>query len=327
MNEWNKLTNSEIEALDHNLPVILPIGLIEAHGAHLETGFDAYSAGYFARRVCEATGSILLPAIPYGFADTTWEYPGTVGVKAETLGMVVGDICTLLCHHGFKKVIVLSGHGGNGLGVGLGFQRAWEKCPDLKPAYWTYYGVGGVPMSHADEIETSVALAIGATVHLDRAQDFAMPKVWYEVSSRRAVAPKSGAVNGRPSIATIERGEAAVAQILAALTEKVAAIVAETRPALVSDDPRRELQFTDSPPPYAGHRHYSLAPTLDCKILKATSSSWVDLRKSDHRNKRRVNNVLLRRLGVDGADGSHQFLGTNARSECGDKGLFDAGIR
>jgi len=227
MNEWCKLTNTEIEGLDRRLPVILPIGLIEAHGAHLETGFDAYSAGHFARRVCEETGAILLPTIPYGFADTTWEYPGTVGVKAETLGMMIGDILSLLCHHGFERVIVLSGHGGNGLGVGLGFQRAWEKYPDLKPAYWTYYGVGGVPMSHADETETSIAIAIGATVHLDRAIDFVMPKLWHEVSSRQAIAPQSGAVNGRPTLATREQGEAAAAKIIGVLVEKVAGIIAD----------------------------------------------------------------------------------------------------
>ncbi|MDR3474347.1 MAG: creatininase family protein [Devosia sp.] len=227
MNEWSKLTDPEVEALDRSLPVILPIGLIEAHGPHLESGFDAYSAGYFSRRVCEATGAILLPTIPYGFADTTWEYVSTIGVKAETLGMVIGDICCLLCHHGFKKVIVLSGHGGNGLGVALGFQRAWEKYPDLQPAYWTYYGVGGVPMSHADETETSIAIAIGATVHLERAKDFVMPKLWHEVSSRKALAPTSGAVNGRPTLADRETGVAAVEQIVQVLVDKVRAVIGE----------------------------------------------------------------------------------------------------
>lgn len=226
MLEWRKLTNSEIDALDRRLPVILPIGLVEAHGAHLESGFDVTSAEYFARRVCEASGAILLPAIPYGFADTTWEYPATVGVKAETLAMVIGDILSLLCHHGFRSTIVLSGHGGNGLGVQLGFQHAYERYPDLKAAYWTYYGAGGVSMSHADETETSIGLAIGATVYLDRAQDHVMPKLWHDVPSRRAVAPNSGAVNGRPSLANLPLGEEAVARIVATLVEKVQAIIA-----------------------------------------------------------------------------------------------------
>ena len=229
MIEWSKLTNPEVDALDRRLPVILPIGLIEAHGAHLESGFDAFSANYFARRVCEETGAIFLPPISYGFADTTWEYPSTIGVKADTLGMMIGDILSLLAHHGFKNVIVLSGHGGNGLGVMLGFQRAFANYPDLRAAYWTYYGMGGVPMSHADETETSVGIAIGATVHLERAQDFVMPKTWYEIPSRRAVAPDSSAVNGRPTLSSRERGEEAVTKIVTTLVEKVNAIIAEER--------------------------------------------------------------------------------------------------
>ena len=70
MIEWSKLTDPEIDALDRNLPVILPVGLIEAHGAHLESGFDSYSAEYFSRWLCEETGAILLPPIPYGFLTT-----------------------------------------------------------------------------------------------------------------------------------------------------------------------------------------------------------------------------------------------------------------
>jgi creatinine amidohydrolase len=225
MIEWSKLTDPEVDNLDRNLPVILPIGLIEAHGAHIESGLDALSATYFARRVCELTGAIFLPPISYGFADTTWEYASTVGVKAETLGMVIGDICSLLCHHGFKKVIVLSGHGGNGLGVSLGFNRAWEKYPDLQPVYWTYYGASGVSVSHADETETSIALAIGAIVHMERAKDFVMPKLWHDVSSRRQLAPTSGAVNGRPTLASVESGQEVVEHVVSVLAEKVKAII------------------------------------------------------------------------------------------------------
>ncbi|HEY4200387.1 MAG TPA: creatininase family protein [Devosiaceae bacterium] len=229
MFEWSKLTDPEIDGLNRTLPVILPIGLIEAHGAHIESGLDAATASYFARRVCEQTDAILLPSISYGFADTTWEYAATLGVKAETLGMMIGDICMQLCHHGFNKVIVLSGHGGNGLGVHLGFNRAWAKYPELQPAYWTYYGISGVAMSHADETETSVAMAIGANVYMDRAVDFVMPKLWHEVSSRKVLAPTSGAVNGRPTLASLDKGQEAAEHIVRVLVEKVSGIIAETK--------------------------------------------------------------------------------------------------
>jgi creatinine amidohydrolase len=225
MHEWSKLTDREIDALDRAIPVILPVGLIEAHGPHLESGFDAYSAEYFARRLCEETGAILLPGIPYGFADTNWEYASTLGVKAETLGMVIGDLCMLLCHHGFKKIIVLSGHGGNGVGATLGFQRAFETYPDMQPAHWCYFLAGGVPMSHADEKETALAIAIGGVVHMDRAEDFIFRKPWHEAWSRKALAPHSGGMNGRATLATREMGEEILARIMPVLVEKLKAIM------------------------------------------------------------------------------------------------------
>ncbi len=226
MIEWSKLTDREIDALDRRLPVVLPVGLIEAHGAHLESGFDAYSADWFARRLCAETGAILLPPIPYGFADTNWEYAATLGVKAETLGLVIGDLCKMLCHHGFKRIIVLSGHGGNGLGVSLGFHHAWATYPDMKPLHWTYFLTGGVPMSHADEKETALALAIGGVVHIERAEDFALKKPWHEVHSRKVLAPTSGGVNGKPSQATLAMGEEIRDKLLPVLIDKLKAIVA-----------------------------------------------------------------------------------------------------
>ena len=227
MIEWSKLTDREIDALDRRLPVILPVGLIEAHGPHLESGFDAFSADYFARRLCDETGAILLPLVPYGFADTNWEYTATLGVKAETLGQVIGDLCMLLCHHGFKRIIVISGHGGNGLGVSLGFQHAWEKYPDMRPLHWIYFLTGGVPMSHADEKETALALAIGGVVHMDRAEDFMLKKPWHEVHSRKTLAPRSGGVNGKPTLATEAMGEEILNTILPVLVGKLKAIIAQ----------------------------------------------------------------------------------------------------
>lgn len=224
---WKDLTNSEIADLDRNLPVVIPVGLVESHGAHLEVGFDVHSAEYVSRRLCEATGAILCPALPYGFADTNREYPGTLGVRADTLAAIVADLCEILDLHGFKKVIFLSGHGGNAPAVQIGFQRAWERCPALKPVHWTYFAAAGVTLSHADEGETSLALAMDATVHMDRAHDYTLNKPWYEVRSRAVIAPQSGGVNGRPSAATRTRGEELLGKILPVLIGKVNDAIAD----------------------------------------------------------------------------------------------------
>jgi creatinine amidohydrolase len=73
MIEWIRLTTEEVQTLDRRLPVIIPLGLIEAHGSHLSLGLDNNAADYFSRRVAEAAGAILAPTLYYGFADAMRE--------------------------------------------------------------------------------------------------------------------------------------------------------------------------------------------------------------------------------------------------------------
>jgi creatinine amidohydrolase len=225
---WAELTDSELEEVDRSLPVMVPMGLIEAHGAHISVNFDLQAGEYFARRLCEETGAILCPSIAYGYADTNKDYSGTLGIRAETLAGVVSDLCDTFCQHGFKKIIFLSGHGGNEMPVKLGFQRAWERWPELKPAYWSYFITAGLALHHADEGETSIALAIpGSIVHMDRAHASSVEKPWHEVRSRQAIDPDSGGVNGHPERATAEDGQRMVEQVMAVLGPKVRAAMVD----------------------------------------------------------------------------------------------------
>jgi creatinine amidohydrolase len=226
MIEWQCLTSDEIKALDRSLPVIIPLGLIEAHGAHLPVGMDNQAADYFSRRVAEAAGGILVPPIYYGFADAMREYPGTVGLTVETLSCVIRDIAVMFYRQGFKKQVYLSGHGGNRLGCELGFHKAWEIFPDLQPAYWNYWTEAGInTIHHADKGETEIALAIGSTVHMDRARDYTFEKPWHLIYSRYPYQPESGGVNGFPTTADASEGERMREEIVHTLSEKVKDIV------------------------------------------------------------------------------------------------------
>ncbi|MDR3738567.1 MAG: creatininase family protein [Terracidiphilus sp.] len=225
MIEWSKLTSDEISELDRSLPVILPLGLIEAHGAHLATSVDMETAAYFARRIAENTKAILLPVLSYGFADEMAEYPGTLGVEADTLASVVADLSSHLCSQGFIRQIFLSGHGANRLPVELAFYRVWRKYPELEPVYWNYWTEAGfTKISHADKGETEIALATGITAHMDRVRDFTVNKPWHRIRSRAEICPGSGGVNGKPSQADPKEGERMREEIVRALSEKVRAI-------------------------------------------------------------------------------------------------------
>lgn len=228
MIEWSKLTNEEVDGLDRNLPILIPIGLIEAHGPHLTLGLDVDTADFFSRRVAEETGVILAPPIHYGFADAMKEYPGTIGVSAETLSYVVRDISLLFYANGFKKHIYFSGHGANKLGCELGFYRVWEKCPDFKPAYWNWWTEAGVTgIHHADKGETEAAMAVGSPVYMDRVRDYAFRKPWHLVYSRHAFQPESGGINGVPSAADPREGERIKEQVIRTLADKVRQAVAD----------------------------------------------------------------------------------------------------
>lgn len=218
---WEALTNEELDQVDRALPVIVPIGLVEAHGPALTLGLDVDTAAHFARKICEVTGAILMPTIPYGFADQNREYPGTVGLRIETVGAMVADICEAVCFHGFRKIIFISGHGANSKGVELGFERAWRTYPDMKPACWNWWGPAGLTMHHADKAETEFAILTGSRVHLDRAKDFTFRKPWHLVRSRYAYQPESGGVNGCPTRADPRPAEADYQRVIAALVERV----------------------------------------------------------------------------------------------------------
>lgn len=222
MIEWARLTSDEIKTLDRNMPVIIPLGLIEAHGHHLSLGLDNDTAVYFSRRIAEAAGVILAPPIYYGFADAMREYPGTIGVTVETLSCVIQDITVMFCQQDLKKQIYLSGHGANKLACELGFTKAWSRYPDLKPAYWNYWSEAGfTQIHHADKGETEVAMAIGSIVHIERARDYTFKKPWHLVNSRYQYQPETGGTNGFPTQADPAEGERMREEIVLRLSAKV----------------------------------------------------------------------------------------------------------
>lgn len=226
MIEFTQLTSTEIESVDKRLPVIIPIGLVEAHGPHLPLSVDIDTAAYFSRAIAKNAGAILAPQIYYGFADEMREYPGTIGLTADTLTTVIKEISTMFCRSGFTRQIFLSGHGANKIPTELAFFKVWELFPDLKAVCWNYWTEAGMThIHHADKGETEIAMSVGTKAYMDRAVDFKVNKPWYKIRSRYALDQSSGGINGEPTKAVLEEGEAARDEIVRILSEKVSAII------------------------------------------------------------------------------------------------------
>tara|TARA_R110002049_G_scaffold307720_2_gene509212 strand:+ start:41708 stop:42394 length:687 start_codon:yes stop_codon:yes gene_type:complete len=222
MKEWIKLTSDEIRDLDKDFPVIIPVGLVEAHGPHLPVSVDVDSCEYFARKVSEKTGAILAPVLPYGFSDEMREYPGSLGLTVDVFSRVILDLCNNLCAQGFKKVIFFTGHGANKAPIELTFYKVWNNYPDFKGACWNWWSDCGITgIHHADKGETEVAVACGTPVYMDRVMDFTVEKPWYKIRSRYALDDVSGGINGKPSEADFENGVILRDKAVEVLTKKV----------------------------------------------------------------------------------------------------------
>ncbi|MDI6707789.1 MAG: creatininase family protein [Candidatus Thermoplasmatota archaeon] len=94
--------------------VILPIGVIEEHGEHLPLATDSLQVEYIAERVAKKLGKnvFIVPSIRYGVCVSTDKFPGSISLTFDTMRALSYDILAGFIKNGFKKIILLSGHGG-----------------------------------------------------------------------------------------------------------------------------------------------------------------------------------------------------------------------
>jgi len=103
----------QVEAyLERDDRAVLPLGCTEQH-AYLSLATDAILAEKVAADAAEPLGVPVFPAMAYGITPGFMAYPGTVSLRVETLCAVVRDALDSLAAHGFRRVLVVNGHGGN----------------------------------------------------------------------------------------------------------------------------------------------------------------------------------------------------------------------
>jgi creatinine amidohydrolase len=95
--------------------IILPVGVVEEHGAHLPLGMDSFAAEAYAASTAphlEDAGYevVVAPTINYGVARAAIEFPGTLSIEPETLRSMVVEIGRSLSRHGLNRLVILNGH-------------------------------------------------------------------------------------------------------------------------------------------------------------------------------------------------------------------------
>ncbi len=238
--KWEQMRRGEIEAAAREMGVVLlPIGATEQHGPHLPLDTDTSAVLDVALRAAKQIEDfpvLVLPPISWGLSPHHMIFPGTLTLSWQTFGALVTEICACIHAHGFRKIMLLNGHGGNsgilnalavdmnGKGIGIVVATYFEL---LAKDTLVSLCEADDRMSHSGELETSIQLCLHPEL-VDRDQIDASlsvpPKEYlarrrfhgvYRPLNLSAEAPLG--VTGIATTATAAKGEKLLASVAEAL--------------------------------------------------------------------------------------------------------------
>ncbi len=174
---YEKLTWQDVnEAVAARKIPIIPVGAVEQHGPHLPLDVDmllstsvALAAG---ERIREK--ALVLPSVSYGYTGHVMDFPGTINIHYQHFIDHTLDICKSLAYHGFKKMLLLNGHGSNMPNLDLVARRcnletdaqcactSWWLLLTVDPEFLPRWRQSRFPggCAHACELETSVYMHV-----------------------------------------------------------------------------------------------------------------------------------------------------------------------
>lgn len=185
---YEKLTWPEInDAVELGKVCIVPCGAVEQHGPHLPLDVDLICPTQIAlgagREIPDRV--LVLPVVAYGYTGHVMDFPGTINNDYQHFMNHVLDITKSLAYHGFKKIILLNGHGSNMPNLDLVSRRAcletdaecvligWWKLLTVDKDFMAGWRESKFPggCAHAGELETSLYLYLdGDNVRKDKIQ-------------------------------------------------------------------------------------------------------------------------------------------------------------
>src|SRR5262249_36289123 len=102
-------------AVSKDVPVVVPIAAVEQQGHHLPVFTDSMLMGGVVRRAADALGDRVAwaPRLWRGNSHHHLYVAGTLSSAPRTYLDLLGDLIDNLVGHGFRRVMLLNGHGGN----------------------------------------------------------------------------------------------------------------------------------------------------------------------------------------------------------------------
>ena len=230
---WQEMLRHELlAALDQRPVVIVPVGSVEQHGPHCPQDVDISIPYHLAIRAGEAVGEfpvIVAPPVTYGFTHYNMGEVGTITLGLEVFIAVLCDVARSIWANGFRRIVMLNGHGGNEAPNWMAAVKLAEE--DVWPLALTYWHMADdelLAMSEADngsighggEWETSLQLYLrGDLVDMDLAVKDEWRLKFSPPIGRFAHFPErrremAHGVMGDPHVASAEKGERLFAVLL-----------------------------------------------------------------------------------------------------------------
>ena len=160
--------------------VLLPIGTTEQHGPHMPLDTDCVIAQGLATRAArlaadEGLRILVAPTLNITLSWYHMQFPGSMRLSTTTFLQVFREVCDSLVHHGLENIVAINGHGGNIAALTVAVNHYLEQTGRrvFLAQWWDLAAdvladVEG-PMIHAEEAETSIAMALGQRVEMEKA--------------------------------------------------------------------------------------------------------------------------------------------------------------
>jgi creatinine amidohydrolase len=160
--------------------VLIPIGTTEQHGPHMPLDTDCFIARSLSVRAAElgeqeGVSILVAPTLNMTLSWYHMQFPGAIRLETPTFFQVFREVCDSLVRHGFENLVAVNGHGGNAAALTVAVNHYFETSGKrVFLVQWWDLAADALaeiegPMIHAEEAETSLAIALGQRVEMDRA--------------------------------------------------------------------------------------------------------------------------------------------------------------
>jgi creatinine amidohydrolase len=197
---------------------ILPVAAAcKEHGLHLPMNTDQIQAEWLARQLAQHENILIWPTVTYGYYPAFTDYPGSCTLQNETFIQLVGEILKSVINSRVRHILIINT--GVSTIAPLGQAIIAPGCKNYVTLFNVYSGKRFLQVqnnieqqkngNHADEIETSIMLAIAPEYVDMKLAETCYVEITQGILNRQdqdMPGYSASGVIGNPNLATVDKG-------------------------------------------------------------------------------------------------------------------------